>query len=195
MMRPETDNHLRYKIIELRGEATQDEMADKLGIPRSTYRNWENGTRKIKAADIAALANVYKVSADELLGIPEKETGLSAEAAARIKAWSKERYTAVGFTEHSEIESPLSTLYDTFEQMIECEEFEPFLQALSSVGANVRLETSLAKYSKEYDSILFSEHIGYILYKLAKQAELLAKKMYSVDEAEKEVEEILEEGE
>lgn len=66
---PETDKHLRERIAKLRGERSQEAIADMLDIPRSTYRNWEDGTRKVKAADIATLSTFFGVSSDWLLGL------------------------------------------------------------------------------------------------------------------------------
>ncbi len=66
---PETDKHLKERIAKLRGEKSQEAIADMLNIPRSTYRNWEDGTRKVKAADIATLSTFFGVSSDWLLGL------------------------------------------------------------------------------------------------------------------------------
>lgn len=74
MDRPETDKCLRENIAKLRGERAQEEMADILKIPRSTYRNWEDGSRKIKAADIAFLSVCFGVSSDWLLGLTEDKS-------------------------------------------------------------------------------------------------------------------------
>ena len=71
MDRPEIDKTLREHIAVLRGEKTQEETADLLKIPRSTYRNWEDGSRKIKAADIAFLSESFGVSSDWLLGLTD----------------------------------------------------------------------------------------------------------------------------
>ena len=74
MDRPETDKCLRENIAKLRGERAQEEMADILKIPRSTYRNWEDGSRKIKAADIAFLSVCFGVSSDWLLGLTDDKS-------------------------------------------------------------------------------------------------------------------------
>lgn len=44
----------------------QDDVAESLGITKQTYLKWENGTTEPKASQVAKLAKVLKISADEI---------------------------------------------------------------------------------------------------------------------------------
>ncbi|MDE5769727.1 MAG: helix-turn-helix domain-containing protein [Oscillospiraceae bacterium] len=54
---------------------TQKEVADKLGLQYTTYRNYEQGQREPNNKTILALSNLFNVSTDYLLG---KEDPLEA---------------------------------------------------------------------------------------------------------------------
>ena len=53
-------------------DMTQQAVAEYLHMQRSVYRRYERGERETPAWVIAALADLYQVSADELLGRSEK---------------------------------------------------------------------------------------------------------------------------
>lgn len=57
---------LRYA----RGES-QEDVANGIGESRETVRNWEVGTRKLKAESIIKLARYFDVSSDYLLGLSD----------------------------------------------------------------------------------------------------------------------------
>lgn len=52
---------------------TQKEVADKIGVAKSTYSLYESGNREPGVPVIKRITNVLKVSADELLGIEDNE--------------------------------------------------------------------------------------------------------------------------
>lgn len=58
------------KLMIARKESQQD-VADAIGVKRETVRNWENGTRQIKAPDLVKLARHFEVSSDYLLGLSD----------------------------------------------------------------------------------------------------------------------------
>lgn len=62
---------LSKRIKELRKAAglTQQETAKRLNIALPTYTRYEYGQREPSATTIAAMARLYKVSADYLLGL------------------------------------------------------------------------------------------------------------------------------
>lgn len=59
------------RLMQLRGNTSQQEIANKIGESRETIRNWENGTRQIKAESIIKLANYYNVTSDYILGLSD----------------------------------------------------------------------------------------------------------------------------
>lgn len=50
---------------------TQQYVADKIGVAKNTYSNWENGTREPNIIKIKALAKLFGVSVDYLVGMEE----------------------------------------------------------------------------------------------------------------------------
>jgi len=59
------------RIKELRKESglSQEELATKLNLPRSTYYTYESGQRKICADLLIDLAKYYNTSVDYILGL------------------------------------------------------------------------------------------------------------------------------
>ena len=197
MPRPQNTTNEHYydpfptKLRELTAShgTTQEELKEVLGVKRrQSVTGYTDGSTAPTPEKIIAIAKYFNVSADELLGIRNQETGLSAEAAAMIKAWSKERYALKGLTAHNEIEYPLPTLYDTFEKMVECKEFEPFLFELAGVGARIDLEVKLSQY-EEYDPVSFEDHVGFSVYKYLQKAERLVREMYAISDIQQALEE------
>lgn len=58
------------KLKELRKEKdlTQKEIANKLGVSRVAYTNWENGNREPNIERLVKLADYFDVSIDYLVG-------------------------------------------------------------------------------------------------------------------------------
>lgn len=54
------------KMIELRGQRSQKEIADQIGIPVSTYAMIESGHRFPRRELQAKLANFFNITVDEL---------------------------------------------------------------------------------------------------------------------------------
>ena len=68
-----------------RKEITQKEMAERIGVAKSTYSLYESGNREPNVQTIKKIADVLEVTADELLGlendpIPVSYTHLSCPA-------------------------------------------------------------------------------------------------------------------
>ncbi len=60
-------------IKELRtdNDLKQEYVAQKLGITKQQYSLYETGQRKFKVDHIIALCNLFNVSADYILGLPD----------------------------------------------------------------------------------------------------------------------------
>lgn len=58
----------RLRLLRKINRMTQDDVADALGIPRSTYSGYEKGIRDAKYETLVAIANLFDVSIDYLLG-------------------------------------------------------------------------------------------------------------------------------
>ena len=60
---------IAIKIKELRGDRTQQQLADELGISRASVNYYENGTRTPDVEILAKIAEKFKVSTDYLMGL------------------------------------------------------------------------------------------------------------------------------
>lgn len=62
------------RLRKLRGERSQKEIAEGIGITQQTYGRYENGARKPDLEIIEAMARYHEVSADYLLGLNSDPT-------------------------------------------------------------------------------------------------------------------------
>jgi len=69
----------REKFRELRGDLTQAQFADKLGLSRPTVGLYESGARIPDAKVLQKIASRCNVSADNLLGLPSCQTDMEPE--------------------------------------------------------------------------------------------------------------------
>lgn len=109
----ELDRQIGEKIGLLRGDETQTELADAIGVSREIIQHWERGTRKIKAGHLCALANHFGTSVDYLLGLEPEEnstsdaklrtvfetTGLSNDAVQKLITWKNSNDRRKRFSE------------------------------------------------------------------------------------------------
>lgn len=57
---------------------TQKEVADSIGVAKSTYSLYESGSREPNVQTIKKIADVLSVSADDLLGLAQEPLTLAA---------------------------------------------------------------------------------------------------------------------
>ena len=89
------------RILQLRGERTQQQVADALGVSRELVKAWECGARRVKSEDVVKLARYFGVPTDYLLcvegSVPSldvetraicKALGISREAAESLRLWT-----------------------------------------------------------------------------------------------------------
>ncbi len=67
------DKHERLKYLRLKHNYTQDFIADKLGVSRSSYNTYEGGIRFVSIDGLKILAQLYNVSTDFILCITDNE--------------------------------------------------------------------------------------------------------------------------
>lgn len=83
---------LNLQLKKLRGDRSQKEIADALGINQPTYNRYERGDREPDIATIIRISEYYNVSTDELLGAKKNVSShnLRAELAeAKLAALKK----------------------------------------------------------------------------------------------------------
>ncbi len=78
------------RLNELRGNKTQAQMAQILGLPRETYRNYEVGNREPPLDTLLKMANYFGVSVDYLLGRDEAP-GVQMKPAAESELTATEQ--------------------------------------------------------------------------------------------------------
>ena len=61
----------RLKQIRTEKKLTQQELADKIGVNRVTYTNWENGNREPELDKVVELATELNCTVDYLLGLDD----------------------------------------------------------------------------------------------------------------------------
>ena len=61
--------HENLKAARIRKGLSQQEVADLVGVSKSTYSMWETGNREPNLMRIKTLTKVLDVSGDELLGL------------------------------------------------------------------------------------------------------------------------------
>lgn len=63
------------KILRNRSKFTQEEVADKIGVSRQAVAKWENGVTVPDINNCIALAELYKVSLDNLVNNSSSQNG------------------------------------------------------------------------------------------------------------------------
>lgn len=83
---------LGNKLAELRKKKklTQEDAAKRIGIPRSTYSNYESGKREPDLETLKLLADLYEVSTDYLTGAKNKASNKYEPALKAIIEKSEE---------------------------------------------------------------------------------------------------------
>ncbi len=71
--------HEYIKILRQRKGLSQDDMADKMGIERSTYSNFELGKTNLFSPNLAKAAQVLNITEDEILIGAYSERGYLSE--------------------------------------------------------------------------------------------------------------------
>ena len=75
--------HTRIRDAREKAGLTQEEMADRIGIGRTTYINFENGQTNLFSKNLHKMVAVLGVSEEELLFGPRPDQGLLDE----ISGW------------------------------------------------------------------------------------------------------------
>lgn len=70
-------NYPNIEAERARTGMTKANMAAAIGTSPDTVKNWQNGRTEIPASKIVALADLFKVSTDYLLGRTSEPSGMS----------------------------------------------------------------------------------------------------------------------
>ena len=70
------------RLESLRNGRTQKIFARDIGLPLNSYTNWVRGVREPSMSAIIALCTRLDVSADWLLGLPDRSGGITQQATA-----------------------------------------------------------------------------------------------------------------
>ena len=144
----------RERFLALRGNMTQDQFADLIGISSASVKNYESGRRTPGARELRLIAEKTNVSADYLLGLWDDKasdkdlkyiveyTGLSSDAIARLHEYAV----------HTSFRKHHSAAYAAFDSFIE-KLFPEFLLYLSDLGISVE---SAREAEQEYSEAIAS---------------------------------------
>jgi len=83
----------RLRVFRKEKNLTQIEVADKIGVKKGTYANWETGKRKPKFETVAKLAKALGVRVTDLLGNEALEYVEDEEAGVRLLQVPEEVFT------------------------------------------------------------------------------------------------------
>lgn len=64
---------MRLETLRVRDGLSREAVARRINISAMTVRNWERGDTEPTASQIKALANLFKVSTDYLLGFTKEK--------------------------------------------------------------------------------------------------------------------------
>lgn len=104
------------RIARLRGEKSQQEVADAIGESRESIRNWENDKRALKAETIIKLADYFGVSADHLLGrTPEKTSDVKLQAIYNDLGLSEESVNVIRNIKAERLDDGLNFLIEAYD--------------------------------------------------------------------------------
>ena len=124
----------RLKVLRKSASYTQKNIADFLGIDRSTYSYYESGKTEPSSSALARLSNLYHVSMDELipgacksaevleLRSPDDTIHKLSEGAKPFSSLSKDEMLLVMFFRECENKTELVTLIKDFNSREEKEE-------------------------------------------------------------------------
>ena len=79
----------RLKKLRKQKKITIVELAEQIGVTKSTILNWEHGTHEIKGSNAKKLAEYFNVSIPYLLGYDTDST--FSDLIAKINEWADER--------------------------------------------------------------------------------------------------------
>src|SRR4051812_29886639 len=89
----------RVKVARNRLELTQEQVAERLGVPRSAVSDIESGKRELSAAEVVSLALLFGESVESLLDIAEPGHGneevmfraesIPTSARAQLETWMR----------------------------------------------------------------------------------------------------------
>ncbi len=80
------------KSARLKAGLTQAQLAEKIGVPKSTYCNWEQGTREPNVLKLKQIARALGVTMDSLVGLEESDALHELQSrfgAERLRAYAE----------------------------------------------------------------------------------------------------------
>jgi len=105
---------LGQRLKELRGSRTQDEIAEKLEIPRARYSHYENERNKPEPEMLIKMALLFDTSIDYLLGLTEERFPTYRTAAHDDRAREDREFVQIFMNLSPEKKQALVHLVKTF---------------------------------------------------------------------------------
>lgn len=135
----------RLEVLRKERNKTQQDVATALGIPTNTYRNYEKDEREPPSDILIALAKMYNVSLDWLLGLSEYRNSIEEIALSNAKEFGNKDSNAI---EVYRLFLHCTDQYKVF-YCSEDEEFQP--QMCEAIYEHIK--DVIASYNEMFDCI------------------------------------------
>lgn len=173
---------------------SQNDLADKLGVSRDRVNNWLLDTAPLDADNIVKIANLYGVTTDRLLGVPEKSTGFSQKAVDNVRRF---RSFVEDFYHNSEFDSIsqdhfIQKFSRALDNVLGCSNLAPFLVAIANVGlARYAAAEQLKQAQNPQAAAGALIKLRFALYQVGEQGQAIARELHDTDKVENELRSIV----
>lgn len=157
----ENNFHGNLKKARLASKMTQKEVAEKIGVAKSTYSLYESGNREPGVAVIKKIATVLNVSGDELIGLNEKDDFQTQRSITEPEQTLLYKYSSIDDKGKHTVDTVLEMEY------IRCNPDQKSLKIsdlhtedkshLMPVAAHERTDIEVTEEMKKYDDAFFDE--------------------------------------
>lgn len=172
-MKPNVENNKRNKVFEkrfneLRGDLSQAEFADKIGLSRPSIGYYENGNRVPDISTLKRIAETCNVSADWLIGLSDMRAGNADDMAIEKRLGLSE--DAIKTLER--LNGVKKTTMDEYLDEVPSAVFEEDRTALAvtlsykSGERIIRMLNRLLSTQRGSNTLLEQTHAEYVLYTL-----------------------------
>lgn len=161
---------------ELVGTATQQEVADKIGVSRQNVGRWLSGDTTPDINTLGRIANAYNVSTDYLLGrTPNKTTNPELQAVCEYTGLSEKAIRNIAFVnavyEGFEIRPPI-TMRESINRFFECDNFEVVLMSIHDCAKKyINNNMEIAKLEQQLIDDPESEKLKELIHELQEKKE------------------------
>lgn len=156
----ENNFHGNLKEARTTRKMTQKDVAEKIGVAKSTYSLYESGNREPGVAIIKKIARVLNVSADELLGTNEKEDLQTQSLITEPEQTLLDKYNFIDEKGRHTVNTVLEMEYNRCNSVNKTQNAKKINEEkffLKPVAAHERTDIEVTEEMKKYDDAFFDE--------------------------------------